>query len=136
MSAKGTMLRRSLAALFVLWALPPMATAADPPLFASDEVMELALTIDFDDLCRPRESDECDFEATTMEYKDASGDWRSLPIEVQIRGAGFDQTFTLGGLGGGEQQADRSALHYCPFLLLIEGSIQRGCRATISSLVH
>ena len=87
MSAKGTMLRRSLAALFVLWALPPMATAADPPLFASDEVMELALTIDFDDLCRPRESDECDFEATTMEYKDASGDWRSLPIEVQIRGA-------------------------------------------------
>ena len=86
MSAKGTMLRRSLAALFVLWALPPMATAADPPLFASDEVMELALTIDFDDLCRPRESDECDFEATTMEYKDASGDWRSLPIEVQIRG--------------------------------------------------
>ena len=86
MSAKGTMLSRSLAALFVLWALPPMATAADPPLFASDEVMELALTIDFDDLCRPRESDECDFEATTMEYKDASGDWRSLPIEVQIRG--------------------------------------------------
>jgi hypothetical protein len=86
MSAKGAMLRRSLAAMFALWTLLPVTTAAESPLFASDDVMELALTVDFDSLCRPRETEECGFEATTMEYRDDAGNWRSLPIEVQIRG--------------------------------------------------
>jgi malate synthase len=86
MTETGFIRRRGLAALFAAGALLPMAAAAESPLFSDDKVIELALTVDFHDLCRPRESEDCDFAPTSLEYKDASGDWRSLPIEIQIRG--------------------------------------------------
>jgi hypothetical protein len=77
---------RSLVGLFALAALLPAAAQDAPPLFASDELMELAIPLDFDDLCRPRENEDCDYSATTLEFKDASGHWKSLPIEIRIRG--------------------------------------------------
>ena len=86
MITPGSIRRRSLAALFAVGAILPQGAAAESPLFSSDTVLELAMTLDFDDLCRPRESEDCDFTPTSLEYKDEQDNWRSLPIEVQVRG--------------------------------------------------
>ena len=80
------MRRRYPAAVFVLAALLAGAAHAEQPLFASDALLELTLILDFDDLCRPRETDDCEFAATSLEYKDDAGRRRSLPVEVKVRG--------------------------------------------------
>jgi len=59
---------------------------AEEPLFASDTVMKLTIPLDFKSLCRPRETEDCDFAPTTLIYVDADGEKRSVPVEVKVRG--------------------------------------------------
>jgi hypothetical protein len=69
----------------VLAALPAWARA-ESLLFDSDEAMDIAVTADFASLCRPRETEECEFTPSRLEYRDAAGGRRSIPIEIKIRG--------------------------------------------------
>lgn len=80
------MLKRLL--ILLLGLAPGLADAgnAEAPLFATDDVMEMALAVDFGELCRPRESEECEFTPTTLSYRDDSGALRNLPVEVKTRG--------------------------------------------------
>jgi hypothetical protein len=59
---------------------------AEVPLFTSDTVMKLTIPLDFKTLCRPRETDECEFAPTTLIYVDDIGEKRSVPVEVKVRG--------------------------------------------------
>jgi len=59
---------------------------AQDPLFASDTVLVLKIPLNFRELCRPRETGDCQFAPTTLVYDDVSGRARSLPIEVKVRG--------------------------------------------------
>lgn len=54
-----------------------------PLLFESDSVMELTLTVNFDDLCRPSESPDCDYTPTVLTYRDEAG--QQVPVPVSIR---------------------------------------------------
>lgn len=65
--------------------LPAQAQGADSLLFASNEVLHLTMPIDFDELCRPSESPDCDFTPTVFEYTDSSGQLRSVPAGVRRR---------------------------------------------------
>lgn len=58
----------------------------EAPLFAEDTVLKISLPVDFRDLCRPRESENCDFTQTVLIYGSASGEKRSLPVEIKVRG--------------------------------------------------
>jgi hypothetical protein len=64
----------------------PACALAETPLFGSDQIMEIAVTADFTALCRPRETEECEFTPSRLQYQDASGNRRSIPIEIKIRG--------------------------------------------------
>jgi len=66
--------------------LAPTSVRADTPLFESHAVLELSVPIDFGTLCRPRETPDCDFTPTVLEYIDEHGKQQSLPIEIKIRG--------------------------------------------------
>jgi len=80
-------MRRALPALLLLVAtILPVAAAAQAPLFSSDELLEVALAADFDALCRPRETEACDFAPTTLQYRERDGQKRSLPVAIRIRG--------------------------------------------------
>jgi len=46
----------------------------------------LKIPLNFRELCRPRETEDCQFAPTTLVYDDDSGRARSLPIEVNVRG--------------------------------------------------
>lgn len=59
---------------------------ADTPLFDSHSVLELSIPLDFSSLCRPRETPDCDYTSTSIEYLDEHGRQQSIPIEVKIRG--------------------------------------------------
>ena len=59
---------------------------AEAPLFASDTVMKLTIPLDFSELCRPRETEGCEFAPAALIYRDATGRNLSMPIEVKIRG--------------------------------------------------
>jgi hypothetical protein len=59
---------------------------AEAPLFASDTVMRLTIPLDFSSLCRPRETEECEFAPTTLTWGDDKGEKRSVPVGVKIRG--------------------------------------------------
>lgn len=59
---------------------------AEAPLFASDTVMRLTIPLDFSSLCRPRETEECEFAPTTLNWGDDKGEKRSVPVGVKIRG--------------------------------------------------
>jgi len=56
------------------------------PLFESDTPLELIIPVDFKTLCRPRETEGCDFAATTLTWRGAAGGKRTLPIAVKVRG--------------------------------------------------
>jgi hypothetical protein len=76
-----------LAAIICLATMLCTVTArAEESLFTDDTVMKLSIPLDFGDLCRPRETENCEFTPATLIYGDASGSKRSLPIEVKIRG--------------------------------------------------
>jgi hypothetical protein len=73
--------------LCILAALLCPATAmAEAPLFAENTVMTLSIALDFDDLCRPRESEACDFVPTVLVYGTESGGKQSIPVEIKTRG--------------------------------------------------
>jgi hypothetical protein len=78
---------KTLATILLLAVLPWAAPAqAEAPLFASDTVMKLTIPLDFSQLCRPRETEDCQFTPATLIYGAASGRKLSMPIEVKIRG--------------------------------------------------
>jgi hypothetical protein len=66
--------------------VPGPGQAAEAPLFSDDSVMELTLPLDFSDLCHPRDNRDCEYSPTVLEYLDAEGQTRSIPVEVRIRG--------------------------------------------------
>ncbi|MGK2924650.1 MAG: hypothetical protein ACSLE2_03430, partial [Lysobacterales bacterium] len=76
----------------VLWATSCATTlAAAPaqvptPLFADDTPLEVSIAVDFRSLCRPRETEDCEFTPSTLGYRDAAGRKQSLPVEIKIRG--------------------------------------------------
>jgi hypothetical protein len=61
------------------------AQAPDPLLFDSHEVLELTMPVNFDKLCRPRETSDCDYTPTVLEYLDANGQQQSLPVGIKRR---------------------------------------------------
>lgn len=61
-------------------------TRAEPLLFESDSVMEITIPVDFRSLCRPRETEDCDFISSVLEYQDVEGVNHSIPIEIKTRG--------------------------------------------------
>ncbi|NND44265.1 MAG: hypothetical protein HKN58_03000 [Xanthomonadales bacterium] len=56
-----------------------------PLLFESDDVLQLAMEVDFDTLCRPSEDPDCDFVVTEFTYEDDSGETRTVPVGIQRR---------------------------------------------------
>jgi hypothetical protein len=77
-------IRLSLCVLGLL--LGPGTVKAELPLFAENTVMTLSIALDFKDLCRPRESENCDFVPTVLVYGTRSGEKRSMPVEIKARG--------------------------------------------------
>jgi hypothetical protein len=59
---------------------------ADTLLFDSHSVLELSIPINFKSLCRPRETPDCDYTPTSLDYVDEHGQQQSIAIEVKIRG--------------------------------------------------
>lgn len=58
---------------------------ADAPLFSSDDPLHITLPVDFSEICRPRESEECDFTPTVLEYPQGE-ETVSVPIRIRVRG--------------------------------------------------
>jgi hypothetical protein len=77
-------IRSSICVLVLL--LGPAFARSDAPLFAENTVMKLSIALDFKDLCRPRESENCDFVPTVLVYGTESGEKRSMPVEIKARG--------------------------------------------------
>lgn len=59
--------------------------AAAPDLFGSHSVLKLGIKVDFKSLCRPRETEDCDYSPTELTYF-AGGQEHIIPIEIIIRG--------------------------------------------------
>ena len=62
--------------------LPPQ----EPPLFISNELIELSLSVDFDALCRPNEVEDCQYFPALLVYEVADDERRSIPVEIRVRG--------------------------------------------------
>jgi hypothetical protein len=56
-----------------------------PDLFDSHSVLKLGMKVDFKNLCRPRETEDCDYAPTELTYF-AEGQEHVIPIEIIIRG--------------------------------------------------
>jgi hypothetical protein len=63
------------------------------PLFESHDVLSLAMSVDFDNLCRPSVTPDCGYEPTVLSFNDAAGAERSLPVEIRRR-EGWRAQFT------------------------------------------
>lgn len=58
---------------------------AAPALFDSHTVLKLSMKVDFKSLCRPRESEDCDYAPTELTY--FAGDREHIiPVEIIVRG--------------------------------------------------
>jgi hypothetical protein len=62
-----------------------LAETQNPLLFESDSVMELTLPVNFDTLCRPSESPDCDYTPTVLIYRDAAGQEASVSVSIRRR---------------------------------------------------
>lgn len=82
----GDFTARVLSGLCLCLAFFAGSTVADTPLFESHAVLDLSIPVDFSTLCRPRESPDCDYAPTVMEYIDEHGVMQSIPIGIRIRG--------------------------------------------------
>jgi hypothetical protein len=74
--------------LFFLLNLPGSQVRADtgqPRLFEESSTLELTLDIDLDELCRPREDPDCDYEPSQLSWQE-HGETRSIPVEFIVRG--------------------------------------------------
>jgi hypothetical protein len=80
------MITRFLVCLCIAAASTAADAHSDAPLFSSDEVMHLTIPLDFKTLCRPRETPDCDYTPTVLEYQDGQGQTQSIAIEIKIRG--------------------------------------------------
>lgn len=80
------MISRLLICLCTAAALNLSDARADAPLFSSHAMMEMTIPLDFKSLCRPRETPDCDYTPTVLEYKDEQGQTHSIDIEIKIRG--------------------------------------------------
>jgi hypothetical protein len=63
-----------------------LADTQVPLLFESDSVLELTMPVNFDSLCRPSESPDCDYTPTEMIYQNAAGQEVSVPVSIRSRG--------------------------------------------------
>jgi hypothetical protein len=63
-----------------------MAETRAPLIFEYDSVMELTLSVNFDTLCRPSETPDCDYEPSVLTYRDITGQEVPLPVEIRSRG--------------------------------------------------
>jgi len=61
------------------------AQASETLLFDTHDVLELTMPVDFDMLCRPAETPDCDYWPTVFEYVDANGNQKTLPISIKRR---------------------------------------------------
>lgn len=75
-----------LSLLCLAGALFASTARADTLLFDSHSILELSIPLNFKALCRPRETPDCDFAPTTLDYIDEHGQAQSIKIEVIIRG--------------------------------------------------
>jgi hypothetical protein len=78
--------RLSIVGTVLLALFSAIPAAADAELFADRSVLDISLAVNFKKLCHPREDPDCEFTATMLEYQDAAGDSRSLPVEIKVRG--------------------------------------------------
>lgn len=58
----------------------------DTDLFSSDTVLELALSADFDALCRPNEDENCDYAPSSLLLYPDSDAQQNIPVEIRVRG--------------------------------------------------
>ena len=56
-----------------------------PLMFESDELMYLGMSVNFDTLCRPSESPDCDYTPTELIYRDSAGQEASVPVSIRRR---------------------------------------------------
>jgi hypothetical protein len=61
------------------------AEQKSPLLFESDAILELAMPVDFETLCRPSQDPDCDFVAFPLEYRADDGNWQALSVELRRR---------------------------------------------------
>lgn len=77
---------------FVLFLSGPLSAGSwinsgqQPLLFDENKVIDVTIPVHFKDLCRPREDENCDFIATTLEYRGADDEPHTLPVEIKVRG--------------------------------------------------
>jgi hypothetical protein len=80
-------MKSALLLLVLLFTNPGISAArTDTPLFSDHSVLELSIPLNFKTLCRPRESEECDYIPTILIYDDPKLGNGSIPAEVIIRG--------------------------------------------------
>ena len=75
-----------LSLLCLTGALLAGAARADTLLFDSHSILEMSIPLNFKALCRPRETPDCDYAPTTLDYVNEHGEQKSIQIEVIIRG--------------------------------------------------
>ena len=80
------MISRFLICLCTAAALNLSDARADAPLFSSHAVMDLTIPLDFKTLCRPRETPDCEYTPTVLEFRNEQGQKQSIEIELKIRG--------------------------------------------------
>lgn len=71
---------------FVSLLCPYPADAGEAPLFAEDTILHVSMPVDFSKLCRPRETEGCDFTPTVLTYGTRDEEKRSMPVEIKVRG--------------------------------------------------
>jgi hypothetical protein len=59
---------------------------AETPLFASHDLLALSIPVNFKTLCRPRESEDCGYLGTRLDFGEPDGKMSTIPVEVIIRG--------------------------------------------------
>ena len=75
----------SIFCILIFTAANAPAQDAAPLLFDTNEVLELTMPVNFNSLCRPSETPDCDFTPTVFEYHDADGTLQTLPIQIRRR---------------------------------------------------
>lgn len=70
----------------VAFAQGPDTLAIAKPLFADDAVLNLALSVDFDAMCRPNYDEDCQYTPATLTYSSVDGLERNLAVELRVRG--------------------------------------------------
>ena len=61
------------------------AESSLPLLFDTHEGLELTMPVNFDTLCRPRETPDCDYTPTEFSYRDNDGQLHTIPVSIRRR---------------------------------------------------